>query len=183
MLLAAWLATAPVYFAGAQSPSPTSAGTADLVPIVVDNGLLDGEAVLAVTLDATGKVDQTTLLSGRGELYTEADRVTRMFSHKPLAGSTSALQHVYFWKKKPGMQKVPPIYPPIAKAAHVSGTVKLIASVAVDGQVSQIAPISGPPMLIGSAIDAVKQWIYPQVRIHDQAEPYHVIVDVNFKLM
>jgi protein TonB len=105
-----------------------------------------------------------------------------MFEHPRLAGSTGVVQHVFFWKRKPGIQKLPPIYPSTAKAAHVSGTVQVIASVAVDGQVLNVTPVSGHPMLVNSAVDSVKQWIYPQVRINGEPEPFHAIIDVNFRL-
>jgi TonB family protein len=55
---------------------------------------------------------------------------------------------------------VDPIYPAIAKAAHVTGTVVLQLEVEPDGSVGKVKTISGPQMLNGAATDAVKQWHY-----------------------
>jgi TonB family protein len=52
------------------------------------------------------------------------------------------------------------IFPPIAKAAHVTGTVILQIEIESDGSVGKMKIISGPQMLRGAAIEAVKQWRY-----------------------
>ena len=52
------------------------------------------------------------------------------------------------------------IFPPIAKAAHVTGTVFLQIEIESDGSVGKVKIISGPQMLRGAAIEAVKQWRY-----------------------
>jgi len=176
------LLIAPASIAGAQSPNTPAVNKANLVPIVVDDGKLEGEVTLSVDLDDSGKVKQTMLVSGPNELYAAADKVTRMFNHKQFPAASGVLQQVSFWKKKNGMKKAAPIYPPIARAAHVSGTVQLIAVVDADGHVTQVVPVSGPDMLKGSAIDAVKQWIYPQFLLNGIAEQFHAVIEVNYKL-
>lgn len=55
---------------------------------------------------------------------------------------------------------VAPIFPPIAKAAHVVGTVVLQIEIDPAGSVGKVKIISGPEMLRQAAIDAVKQWRY-----------------------
>jgi TonB family protein len=55
-------------------------------------------------------------------------------------------------------ESTPLNYPPIAKAAHVSGTVVLLATFDLTGKVTNVKPISGPLMLQGTAIDYVKRW-------------------------
>jgi TonB family protein len=58
------------------------------------------------------------------------------------------------------VSKTEPIYPPIAKAAHISGDVKLELKVDPSGHVTNAKSISGPQMLLGAAIDSVKSWRY-----------------------
>jgi protein TonB len=58
------------------------------------------------------------------------------------------------------MNQVQPMYPAIARTAHISGTVVLHAIIAKDGSVDQLQYISGPPLLMQSAMDAVRQWRY-----------------------
>jgi TonB family protein len=50
------------------------------------------------------------------------------------------------------------IYPPIAKAAHVTGSVTIEIQVDASGHVSSAKVLGGPPMLQGAAVDAVKTW-------------------------
>ena len=47
-----------------------------------------------------------------------------------------------------------------AKTAHISGTILLHAIIGKDGTVQNLQYISGPPLLMQSAMDAVKQWRY-----------------------
>src|SRR6185437_4879488 len=56
--------------------------------------------------------------------------------------------------------KVFPAYPPIAKAAHVQGTVVLDLRVGTTGKIESLKAVSGPPMLQQAAIDSVKQWTF-----------------------
>lgn len=70
-----------------------------------------------------------------------------------------------------------PVYPPIAKAAHVSGQVKLQIEIGVDGHVTGEKVISGPPMLVGAAEACVKQWVYDT-----GGRTYSTVVTVDFGL-
>jgi len=75
-----------------------------------------------------------------------------------------------------------PNYPPIARAAHVSGQVKLQIEIDESGQVGSTNSISGPPMLIGAAEDCVKKWVYAPFINAGQPTPATTIVTVNFDL-
>jgi TonB family protein len=50
------------------------------------------------------------------------------------------------------------VYPPIAKVAHVQGNVVLRVTVDGSGKVQHIVSLSGNAMLMGAALDAVKDW-------------------------
>jgi beta-lactamase regulating signal transducer with metallopeptidase domain len=52
-----------------------------------------------------------------------------------------------------------PIYPPLAKAAGVQGTVKLQIRIGTDGRVKDVTVISGHPLLITAATDAAKLYV------------------------
>ena len=54
----------------------------------------------------------------------------------------------------------PPIYPPLASKARVSGLVVLEATLTEQGTVEAIKVISGHPLLVDAAINCVKQWQY-----------------------
>jgi len=54
--------------------------------------------------------------------------------------------------------RVPPIYPEVAKRMHVTGEVRLSATVDAQGNVKDVKPISGNHMLELAAEDAVRKW-------------------------
>jgi protein TonB len=80
------------------------------------------------------------------------------------------------------INQVKPVYPPLAKAARVQGTVKFTAKISKEGTIQELALISGPPLLVKAAQDAVAQWKYKPTLLNN--EPVEVIttIDVNFTL-
>jgi periplasmic protein TonB len=54
--------------------------------------------------------------------------------------------------------KVNPSYPPEAERQHVDGTVLLRINIDKNGNVLTVEPVTGHPLLIPAAIDAVKRW-------------------------
>jgi TonB family protein len=74
-------------------------------------------------------------------------------------------------------ETTPPIYPPIAKAARVEGTVVLEATISKAGAVVGARVISGHPMLQQAALDAVKTWHYQPYLLN--GEPIEVVAAVN----
>jgi TonB family protein len=55
-------------------------------------------------------------------------------------------------------QRVEPVVPPLAKAVKIGGKVKLHIVISPSGEVSSATFLSGHPLLVQAAIDAVKQW-------------------------
>ena len=58
------------------------------------------------------------------------------------------------------LKHVDPVYPAIARVAQIQGEVVLQIEIAEDGHVANVKALSGPPMLIGAATSAAKQWQY-----------------------
>ena len=77
---------------------------------------------------------------------------------------------------------VKPIYPPLAKMARQQGTVKFQATISKQGNVEDLMLISGPPLLVQSAMDAVKQWVYKPTLLNGAPVEVVTTVDVNFSL-
>ena len=75
-----------------------------------------------------------------------------------------------------------PVYPPLARAARVQGTVRLEGILGKDGRVRELRVISGHPLLAPAALEAVRQWIYKPTFLN--GEPVEVVapIDVNFTL-
>jgi TonB family protein len=73
--------------------------------------------------------------------------------------------------------KVPPVYPPDAKKAHIKGTVVLNVIIGKSGDVENLKVASGPQELQQSALDAVRQWKYKPFLAN--GEPIEVESTVN----
>jgi protein TonB len=77
---------------------------------------------------------------------------------------------------------VNPQYPAIAKTAHISGTILLHAIIGKDGTVQNLQYISGPPLLMQSAMDAVKQWRYKPTLLNGDPVDVDTTISVVFTL-
>jgi protein TonB len=75
------------------------------------------------------------------------------------------------------LQKVQPVYPAIAKAARVSGTVVLQATISKTGTIENLRVVSGPAMLQQAAMDAVRNWRYKPYLLN--GDPVEVDTQVN----
>jgi TonB family protein len=68
-----------------------------------------------------------------------------------------------------------PSYPSLAKQMHISGTVKLEATVERNGQVKEVKVLGGHPVLSDAAMTAAKNWKYEPA-----AEETVETISVNF---
>lgn len=80
------------------------------------------------------------------------------------------------------IHQVMPVYPEIAKTAHIQGTVVLHAIIAKDGTVQELQYISGPPLLMRSAMDAVRQWRYRPTLLNGEPVKVDTTISVVFTL-
>jgi len=80
------------------------------------------------------------------------------------------------------INKVTPQYPPIAKTAHVSGTIILHAIISKDGSIQELQYVSGPPLLMKAAMDAVKEWRYKPTLLNGEPVEVDTTIDVVFTL-
>jgi periplasmic protein TonB len=80
------------------------------------------------------------------------------------------------------IRQITPVYPPIAKTAHISGTVVLHAIISKDGTIEQLEYISGPPLLMKNAMDAVRQWRYKPTMLNGEPVEVDTTVSVVFTL-
>lgn len=80
------------------------------------------------------------------------------------------------------LAKTIPIYPPIAKAARVQGTVVLEATISKSGTIENLRVLSGPAMLQQAAIDAVKSWRYRPYMLSGEPVEVETTISVIFSL-
>ena len=94
---------------------------------------------------------------------------------KPLA-VTSVIQSAKL------VRKVTPVYPKFAIMARVSGTVHLIGTIGRDGMIEQIQVVSGPPLLVQAAVEAVRQWVYQPTMLNNKPVEVIAPIEVIFNL-
>jgi len=80
------------------------------------------------------------------------------------------------------LHRAEPRYPPIAIAAHISGSVELECVVGVDGHIQEVKVKSGNPLLIHAAVDAAWQWAYAPSKLNGVPIEIVTILTFTFKL-
>jgi periplasmic protein TonB len=100
-------------------------------------------------------------------------------THNPPSGPIPVTSDLQMAKL---LQKVIPAYPPIARAAGISGIVRLIGTIGKDGTIQNLQVVSGHPMLARAALEAVRQWVYKPTLLN--GKPVEVIapIEVSFTL-
>ena len=78
--------------------------------------------------------------------------------------------------------KTAPVYPPLAKTAHVAGTVVLHATIATNGTIKDLRAVSGPVMLRQAAEDAVRNWRYQPYKLNNQPVEVETTINIVFTL-
>jgi periplasmic protein TonB len=80
------------------------------------------------------------------------------------------------------INQIKPAYPAIAKSARIQGAVVLQAEISKQGTIEHLQVISGHPMLVQSAVEAVKQWRYKPYLLNGEPVPVETTITVNFTL-
>jgi protein TonB len=75
-----------------------------------------------------------------------------------------------------------PLYPPLARQARIQGNVVLHAIIDKDGKVAQLEVISGHPLLVQSALDAVRQWRYKPTTLNGDPVEVDTTITVTFTM-
>ena len=80
------------------------------------------------------------------------------------------------------VHRVDPGYPPLARQARIQGSVVLRAVIDREGKITNLQLISGHPLLVQAAIDAVRQWRYRPYILNEQPIEVETQITVNFVL-
>ena len=75
-----------------------------------------------------------------------------------------------------------PVYPSMARAARVQGTVKIQATIARDGSIRNLQLMSGPPLLVAVALEAVGRWRYQPTLLNGEPIEGQTTIQVDFTL-
>ena len=80
------------------------------------------------------------------------------------------------------INRVDPVYPALAKQTHLQGNVVIDAIIDEHGDIVEMKVISGPPLLIQSALDAVRRWKYEPTYLNEEPVAVQLNVTVSFRL-
>lgn len=80
------------------------------------------------------------------------------------------------------IKKVPAIYPPAARQAHIEGLVELTIVVNEKGEVKEVTPVSGNDLLARSAEQSLRQWRFKPIFIDGKPARVESQVSLNFQL-
>lgn len=81
------------------------------------------------------------------------------------------------------LNRVDPVYPPSARAAHITGTVIVEATIGKNGRIKDAKVVSSPDdSLSAAALDAVRQWRYEPYTVNGEPMEIHTRINVGFTL-
>ena len=80
------------------------------------------------------------------------------------------------------VRRVQPSYPILARQAGVEGTVRLHAVIGRDGTIRELEVLSGHPLLVSAARDAVREWRYQPTLLNGEPVEVETYITVVFQL-
>jgi len=72
------------------------------------------------------------------------------------------------------------VYPPSAMSAHLEGDIRVAAVVSENGTLEDMKPLSGPPVLIEAALDAIKKWRFSPAMCGTKPVAVETLIQVGF---
>jgi len=117
--------------------------------------------------------------SGDGVAHGLGDSIPVVIPAHPVSAKPLRVSH---WDEGNIIYRVSPSYPPIARLAHVQGAVELRAIISKAGTIENLIVVSGPPTLVKSAIEAVRQWRYRPYLLNNEPIEVETEITVNFVL-
>jgi len=78
--------------------------------------------------------------------------------------------------------RVDPRYPDIAVKTGISGVVRLVGVIGVDGRIRELSVVSGNPLLAPAALTAVRAWVYQPTLLNGDPIEVETEIVVTFKL-
>ena len=117
------------------------------------------------------------------ELPPDVTRVDSNTGVSPLQGVLTTPQPLGGQAKAPQLLvSSAPIYPTMARQAHVEGQVTIEAVIDATGKLTNMTVVSGPPLLQQAAIDSLRTWKYQPGYLNEKPVPTKTSITVNFRL-
>lgn len=77
---------------------------------------------------------------------------------------------------------IQPVYPALARATHTEGTVVIEATISTSGRIENTHVVSGPPLLVQAALNAIQQARYRPFLLNNQPIEVETTIRVVFTL-
>jgi len=132
-----------------------------------------------VDLGGIGVANGTGSRSALNPVINSIASVNSVAPPKPTATHSPLLSHMMEGNL---IYRIEPRYPPLAIQARIQGDVVLQAVISRSGTIENLRPMSGPPMLVRAAMDAVRQWRYRPYVLNEEAIEVETQVTVKFML-
>jgi periplasmic protein TonB len=116
---------------------------------------------------------------GNGVPYGMGDNIPVSIPRPPLPTHPPKVSH---WAEGNLVYRVQPVYPPLARQVRVQGPVHLQAIISKTGTIEHLTVVSGHPMLVKAAMDAVQQWRYRPYLLNNEPVEIETEITVNFVL-
>jgi TonB family protein len=162
-----------------------------------------GPVVLGLEIDTAGHVVEATVISGDPLLTESAIKAAEQWQFEPyqLDGQPVAVETratVYVGPAQPQpprklrvsqgvmennlVTQIDPIYPAKAREYRIQGHVIFRATIDREGNVSDLKTISGHPLLVEAAMEAVRQWKYKPLTLNNEPVEVETTIQVQFRL-
>ena len=165
---------------------------------------LNADLVVSIEIDETGKLQRFDFVSGPIEFREPTAKALPEWKFRPYVsagvavpvkselllgfgvGSQAGTFGIPFVEKNDAKRlmrsQVPPRYPQVAKISKIQGTVTVKVLVSEQGRVADAAAISGPDMLRGASIDAVRLWTFEPLIRNGVITPFETDIDVTYSI-
>src|SRR5215469_4285298 len=176
-----------------------------------DLGTVTGKVVLRILIDKAGKVAQANLESGDPTLVNACLDAVRQWRFRPFTLNNAPVEvettatiefiadppHVVTPKPLRGPMKlrvsqgvahgnlirtIEPIYPAEAKVNNIQGEVVLLATIDKDGNVADLKPVQGDPLLAEAAMKAASLWKYRPFLWNGQPVEVVTTIKIRFQM-
>lgn len=144
--------------------------------VIPDHIVIDTTPQQAANVDWSAMSDPNTVVGADRVFHnTTAVHVTHDVPQGRVHVASSLIEGSIVFKRAP-------IYPPIAVAARIEGTVVLLATISRAGTIENLHVQSGHAMLQQAALDAVRSWRYRPYILNGQPVEVETTVNVVFNL-
>jgi protein TonB len=165
-------------------PSTTSSSTSTTIPMAATRSVLpsihppqNASEAPATTLVGPGMTSElpASLSSGSNTSGPRISVVSPHTSTSPLAISKGVSAGLL-------MAPIRPVYPSIARAAGVQGTVVVSAVISRTGAIESMHVLSGPSMLQSAALEAIRAARYRPYLLNGEPTEVETTITVNFRI-